>query len=161
VTVADVDPARPGPELLFAGFDGRIHCVGSDRTELWSTTYTTSERVLTGGVLVADLSRDGVPEIVFATYSPDAGQGALVILDARGSELHRLPLPGRGAMPVPTVADVEGDGQVEVVVSLKDGEDGVRQVDVYTVPGSGNDCLLWPTGRGNLLRSGFVPVAAP
>jgi hypothetical protein len=24
----------------------------------------------------------------------------------------------------------------------------------YTVPGSAGNCLLWPTGRGNYLRSG-------
>jgi hypothetical protein len=25
------------------------------------------------------------------------------------------------------------------------------------VPGSGADCLLWPTGRGNLRRDGYLP----
>jgi len=53
-------------------------------------------------------------------------------------------------MPVPTVADVDGDGVLEIVVSLKDGVDKVRQVLVYKVPGSGTKCLPWPTGRGNL-----------
>jgi hypothetical protein len=24
------------------------------------------------------------------------------------------------------------------------------------VPGSADNCLLWPTGRGNLLRNGWV-----
>ena len=52
---------------------------------------------------------------------------------------------------------VEGDGPLEIIVSLKDGEDRVRQLQVYTVPGSGGDCLLWPTGRGSYLRDGFVP----
>ena len=60
-------------------------------------------------------------------------------------------------MPVPTIADVEGDGPLEIIVSLKDGEDRVRQVQVYTVQGSSAGCLLWPTGRGNDLRNGFVP----
>jgi hypothetical protein len=158
VTVVNLDPDRAGPELLFAGFDGRIHCVGSDRTPLWSATYTTSDRVLTGGVVVADLSQDGVPEIVFNSYSPDDGQSHLFILDAGGSELHRIALPGRGAMPVPTIADVDGDGTLEIVVSLKDGEDRARQVLVFNVPGSADNCLLWPTGRGNLLRNGYVPI---
>ena len=63
----------------------------------------------------------------------------------------------RGAMAVPTVADVDGDGQLEIVVSLKDGEDRARMVLVYTVAGSADNCLLWPTGRGNDLRNGFVP----
>ena len=157
VTVADMDPERPGPEFVFAGFDGKIHCVDASRNEVWQATYTTDDRVLTGGVLVVDLSGDGTPEVVFATYSPDEDKGHLFVMDAGGNELHRLALPKRGAMPVPTVADVDGDGQLEIVVSLKDGEDQERQVLVYTVPGSSDNCMLWPTARGNLMRNGFVP----
>lgn len=157
VTVADVLADRPGLEMVFAGFDGAIHLVDATSAEVWSTSYTTSDRVLTGGVVVGDLSADGVPEIVFNTYSPDADVSDLVVMNASGGELHRVRLPGRGAMAVPTLADVEGDGDVEIVVSLKDAEDRVRSVLVYAVPGSEDNCLLWPTGRANDLRNGFVP----
>ena len=61
-------------------------------------------------------------------------------------------------MPVPTIADVEGDGPLEIVVSLKDGEDQVRQVEVYTVASSSDNCLLWPTGRANPLRNGNLEM---
>ncbi|MFW6087471.1 MAG: VCBS repeat-containing protein, partial [Myxococcota bacterium] len=157
VAVADLFPERDGPEMVFAGFDGRIHCVDASAQEVWTHTYTGDPRVLTGGVAIADLSGDGAPEIVFATYSPDEDEGRLVVLDGGGNELHALPLPKRGAMPVPTVADVEGDGTLEIVVSLKDGENGTRQVLVFTVDGSADNCLPWPTGRGNLRRTGYVP----
>jgi hypothetical protein len=153
VSVADLDPSKPGPEMIFAGFDGRIHAVAANRAELWSVPYTTDPRVLTGGVVVGDLSGDGIPEIVFATYSPDANKSNLFILDAGGKELHKIALPGRGSMAVPTLADVDGNGTVEIVVSLKDEGDAAI---VYTVPGSSPSCLLWPTGRGNLLRNGWV-----
>ncbi|MBI5512765.1 MAG: VCBS repeat-containing protein [Deltaproteobacteria bacterium] len=154
VTVADLDASSPGLELLFAGFDGRVHCVGSDRVERWSYAFTTLGTVLTGGVLVADLSGDGRPEVLFATYGTADGAGALYVLDGRGALLHRVALPGRGAMAVPTVADVDGDGALEVVVSLKDAVDRVRSALVFTVPGSAGNCLPWPTGRANLLRNG-------
>ena len=156
ITVADIDPSHAGPELIFAGFDGKIHAVAADKTELWSLTYTTDRNVLTGGVVVGDLSGDGIPEIVFNTYSVDQDKGALFVLDAGGNALHQIPLPRRGAMPVPTLADVDGDGTVEIVVSLKDAEDKVESVEVFTVPGSSSNCLLWPTGRGNLLRNAWV-----
>jgi hypothetical protein len=158
VSVADLDPTMAGPEFVFAGFDGRIHAVDARAHELWQYTYTTSDRELTSGVVIADLSGDGVPEIVFATYTPDMGAGGrLVILGANGAMQQTVTLPGRGAMPVPTIADVDGDHQLEIIVSLKDGEDRVRQVLVYTVPGSGDQCLLWPTGRRDYLRDGLVP----
>jgi hypothetical protein len=157
VTVAELDSDRPGPELIFAGFDGRIHAVDSQRNALWSITYTTSPVVATGGVVVADLSGDGSPEIVFTTYSTDVGAGELIVLDAGGNVQHRVALPGRGAMPVPTIADADGDGTLDLVVSLKDAEQGQPQVLVYRVPGSEANCVLWPTGRGSYLRQGYVP----
>jgi len=155
VSVAELDPTRAGPELVFAGFDGEIHAVDARGEELWSRTYTTSDQVWTGGLAVADLSGDGSPELVFTTYG--TGGGDLIVLDAGGNIVHRLPLGGRGAMPVPTIADVDGDGDLDIVVSLKDAEDKVRSVEVYEVPGSSDNCLLWPTGRGDLRRDGFVP----
>jgi hypothetical protein len=152
-------PDRAGLEMLFAGFDGRIHAVGADKQELWSYQFTTADNILTGGVVVADLSGDGVPEIVFATYSPVVDVSALYVLGAHGGLQHRIPLPSRGSMGSPTIADVNGDGVLEIVVNLKDGEDHVRSGQVFTVPGSHANCLLWPTGRLNDLRNGYVPPA--
>lgn len=162
VSVGDIDPARPGPEMVFAGFDGRIHAVDSARNVVWEVTYTESDVVATGGVLLADLSGDGAPEIVFTTYSTEVGFGELFILDGGGNLLHRLPLPGRGAMPVPTVADADGDGTLDIIVALKGGDDGVTaQVLVYRVEGARDNCLLWATGRGNNLRNGYLPSGLP
>jgi hypothetical protein len=154
VTVSDLDPDVPGLDLVFAAFDGRIHVVGADRVERWTYRFTSGNNILTAGVAVADLSGDGRPEIVFATYSTAVGQSALYILDARGELQHRIDLPGRGSMAVPTIADVDKNGTLEIVVSLKDA-DGQTSGLIFTVPGSGPDCVLWPTGRANELRNGY------
>jgi len=155
VSVADIDPSRTGPEIVFAGFDGRIHAVDARGAEIWSTVYTSSAEVWTGGVAVADLSGDGSPELVLTTYS-EAG-GDLLVLDAGGNELHRIVLGGRGAMPVPTIADVDDDGDLDIIVSLKDGVDRMKSVVIYEVAGSSGNCLAWPTGRGNYRRDGYLP----
>ncbi len=158
VVVVDLDPDLSGPEILFADYGGRIHALGASSEELWTYRYTSDARVLTGGMVVADLSRDGRPEVVFSTYSPDNDKSHLIILDAGGNELHKLPLPQRGAMPVPTIADTDGDGQLEIVVSLKGNEtDGDPQIQVYTVPSAGTNCMPWPEKRGNLRRDGYLP----
>lgn len=159
VSVADLDPARPGLEMVFAGFDGRIHAVDASANAMWSYGYTDDDRVLTGGVAIADLSSDGRPEIVFASYSPDDDKSHLFILGAGGAEQHKIALPDRGAMSVPTIADVNGDGTLEVSLAMKAGSDGQPQLMMYSVPGSGEDCVLWPTGRGNFERNGFVRPA--
>ena len=164
VSVADLDPARKGPEFVFAGFDGRIHIVdglGASADSYPYYQYTEDESVLTAGVAIADLSGDGIPELIFATYSEDQSKSALFILDAAGKELQRIALPRRGSMAVPTLADLDQDGALEIVVSLKDAADRQESVLVYKVSGSAPNCLLWPTGRANPLRNGWIrPPAA-
>jgi len=49
---------------------------------------------------------------------------------------------GIGAPAAPSVADVDGDGTLEIVLLTFD-----HGVDVFNVPGSGTQCLPWPTGR--------------
>ncbi|MCA9667475.1 MAG: VCBS repeat-containing protein [Myxococcales bacterium] len=156
VSVANIDAASAGLEMVFVGFDGQIHALSAQKKELWTYRYTSDARVLSAGVAIADLSADGVPEIVFASYSPDSGKSHLFVLDASGKQLHKIALPARGSMAVPTIADTDGDKKPEIVIDLKDGEDKVRQVLVYSVASAKDNCLSWPTGRGNLLRDGLV-----
>ncbi len=79
--------------------------------------------------------------------------------DSRGKKtviLHDLQLPeqgsngnGKGAPAAPTVMDLNGDGTLEIIVQTF----GVGCF-IYSVPGSSENLLLWPTGRGNYLRDG-------
>lgn len=107
---------------------------------------------------VADFNQDGSPEIVFTTYGDPnlTDSGFLVILGADGSLLHDIALPnpgfngnGNGAPAAPAIYDLDGDGQLEIFVQTFD-----HGMDVFTVPGSSDNCMPWPTGRGGPLRMG-------
>ena len=153
------------PEIIASINDGAIYAVGPDAQILWHYDYAKgAAKTFASEPVVVDLNRDGVPEIVFGTYSLSANAGRLVILSNTGAELYDIPLPGQnnnerngiGVPAAPSVADLDGDGTLEIVLLTFD-----HGVDVFNVPGSGTKCLPWPTGRGNLLRNGQGPAYVP
>ena len=147
------------PEIIVSLNDGCFYAFEADGAELWHFNYTHGNPIMYASeAAVADLNQDGSPEIIFATYGdPDQrDSGHLMILAADGTLLHDLPLPdpghngnGNGAPAAPTVADLEGDGQLEILVQTFD-----HGMDIFTVPGSSDTCLLWTTARGGPLRTG-------
>jgi hypothetical protein len=126
---------------------------------LWTYNYSHGLPILFATEpTIADLNQDGSPEVLFATYgAPEVlNSGNLVILAANGSEVFDLPLPnpgengnGNGAPAAPTVADWNGDGNLEIFVQTFE-----HGMDIYSVAGSSENCLLWSTARGGPLRMG-------
>jgi hypothetical protein len=163
-SVGDLD-GNPGLEIVLPGYDGKLHAFRSDGTVLWTYTFGTTSSPYTGAseVLIVDLNGDGIPEVLFNTFSSGAPKepetpAHLIILDRDGKELHKVEIFGRGSMAAPSVADLDGDGTLELVVSLKDtlgaGKGGVQ---IWDLPGASDNCVLWGTGRGGVLRQGYVP----
>jgi hypothetical protein len=145
------------PEIVAPSYDGRMRCYSPDGGLLWSYAFDTAGIPFIGAseAAIGDLNKDGSSEVVFTTYSPAAAVSHLIILDAAGRELHKIAIAGRGAMGPPTLADVDGDHRLDIVVSLKDvvggGSGGVQ---IWTIASAGDGPAPWPTGRGNLLRNG-------
>ena len=86
--------------------------------------------------------------------------GDLVVVSASGAELSRVALPRSaldwdGALGAPTLANLDGDPNVEIAVGT--AHSGLV---VYEIPGSGAARLQWPTGRGNLQRTAPEPSGA-
>jgi hypothetical protein len=161
------------PEIIAPSPDGRIYAASPDAAILWSYDYSRGEPLMYASeAAVADLNADGSPEIIFGTYGePGGSHGHLVILAANGALLHDVALPGQnpdsgngvGPCAAPTVADLDGDGDLEILLLTID-----HGLDVFTVDGSGCTmtppgadpdlyCGPWPTGRGNYLRNGRIP----
>lgn len=160
-TVNIVGDARP--EIVAPINDGYVYAIGSDGARLWRYDFAQGKaKTFATEVVVADLNKDGVPELVFGTYSLETNGGHLVVLANTGKLLFDVELPGQGkngngigSPSAPTIADLDGDGQLEILVQTFE-----HGIDVFTVPGSGKACTPWPTARGNLLRNGMGPSTA-
>ncbi len=153
-------------EILYASYDGRVHAFWvADKTEHGAWPF-----VVHGGVsakrfasepVVADLDGDGQAEVVFTTWTAKGSNqgGDLLIVDSAGGERSRVALPRSsqnwdGALGAPTLANLDGDPNVEVAVGTSSSG-----LVVYEIPGSRADRLEWPTGRGNLQRTAPEPTA--
>jgi len=145
------------PEIIVPSYDGYMRAYSPDGGLLWAYQFDVPGGNFLGasGVAAGDLNEDGKPEIIFSTYSTVDNISHLIVLDAMGHQLHKIALAKRGSMSVPTLADVDGDGILEIIVSLKDTlGGGLGGVQIYNVTSAGAGYLPWPTGRGNLLRNG-------
>jgi len=163
-SVADLD-GEPGLEIVVPAYDGLLHAYRPDGTVMWDYEFARAGEPFAGAseAVIADLNGDGAPEIIFTTYSSGAPGHAdspahLVVLNGNGVLLHSVEIAGRGSMSAPTVADLDGDGKLEIILSLKDTlGGGAGGVQIWDVPGSSSNCILWGTGRGGWLRQGYVP----
>jgi FG-GAP-like repeat len=151
------------PEIVAPVPDGHVYAVGPTGRRLWRYDYAGGvKKTFASEVVAADLNRDGTPELVFGTYGPTRHSGRLVVLSAAGRRLYDIRLRhqgndgnGIGVPAAPSIADLDGDGRLEIVLSTFD-----HGIDVYRVPRSGTNCMPWPTGRGSLLRSGSGPATS-
>lgn len=147
------------PEIIVSLNDGYMYAFDADANRLWRYNYSNGKAIMYASeAMVVDLNQDGSPEIIFTTYgSPDVhDSGHLIILASNGALLHDVPLPnpghngnGNGAPAAPTIADIDGDGQLEILVQTFD-----HGMDIFRVPGSAGNCVLWSNARGGPLRMG-------
>ena len=155
-TIVDIKGDRR-PEIVASVPDGSVYAVSPTGRRLWRYDYAHgAPKTFASEVVAADLNRDRVPELVFGTYGAAPGSGRLVVLSASGRKLHDVRLRGQGSdgngigIPAaPSIADIDGDKRLEIVVTTFD-----HGIDVYRVPRSRPGRTPWPTGRGGLLRNG-------
>jgi len=97
------------PEIGVAG-GSAYSVIEGDGTILWSSPIDDSSSSVTGSTLF-DFENDGVPEVVYNDHD------FLRIYDgATGVVLAELANPNWTAMEFPTLADVDGDGEAEIIV---------------------------------------------
>ena len=123
-------------EILYAANDGQLHCWSLDKTQkgAWPVTFSTPSSTVkefAARPVVADVNGDGRPEVITATYTQvnqTAKRGALYVLDSEGNVLSSATIPvtyahksdpqkANGCQATPCVADVDGDGKMEIALT--------------------------------------------
>jgi hypothetical protein len=162
--VADLD-GDSQKEILFASYDGRVHAFWLDKTEHGNWPYTVyhpNEGIyrFASEPVVADLDGDNFAEVIFTSWvQKGSGRtGKLHILNHLGNPIQEVDLPQaygspdwNGGLAAPTLADIDGDADLEVVVNT--AHSGVL---AYDLPGTAHAKLLWQTGRGSYYRNGLA-----
>lgn len=113
-TLVDLD--GDGSLEIVAGNDsGLLHVLNHDGTV--RTFYDVGDDIR-GGVSVADLNDDGSPELLFAGYDDMLH----VWNPETGEELAGWPLDmGYNSLTEPVTADLDNDGDLEVIAAMKSG----------------------------------------
>ena len=168
-----IESAEPNPvladldgdgnlEILYASYDGRLHAFWLDKTEHSSWPFAvypgSGSYSFASEPVVADLDGDGKAEVIFASWMQKGSgkTGKLYILDYQGHQLQAVNLPAafgspnwNGALAAPTLADIDGDGELEAVVNTANSG-----VAAYDLPGTASARIMWGTGRNNFQRTG-------
>jgi hypothetical protein len=135
--VADLDPARPGLEIVVGATDGRLHVIGADGMPLtgWPRLFSG---YFASGAVIADLDRDGELEFVILDAT-----GSLHALHIDGTELAGFPVLGirgvsQSTAPSPALGDLAGDADLEIVACGSDGRLRVlTATGIDVLPGTG------------------------
>ena len=147
-------------EMLYSSYDGRLHAFWLDKTERHNWPYSVYKPAegfyrFASEPVVADLDNDGSGEVIFSSW-PAKTTGAplrlgkLHILSAQGTPIHEVDLPApkstslhwNGALAAPTLANIDGDPNLEIVINTV-----YAGVVAYRVPDSANARILWQSGR--------------
>jgi hypothetical protein len=163
------------PEIVVSLNDGYVYAFSPDGGLLWRHNVSGGRPfIYSSEPAIADLDGDGSNEIVVGVWGAEPGDGRMLVLRSNGEVRDDVVLPGQqadgngvGAAAAPTIADLDGDGRLEVLLLTID-----HGLDVFSFPGSSSACALtgvdparypgpWTTGRGNYLRNGLGPTGAP
>lgn len=163
-TLGDID-GDGKIEIVIGGFDGKAYAFKTDGTLVSGWPVATGGRIESSPAM-GDIDGDGDIEVVLSSYDGNAyafhHDGTLVdgwpVLIGESPEGHTIQLrksDGIGNLASsPALADLDGDGDLEVIIGSSDK-------NVYVIEQAGLPVnpfnKEWPKYRGRLKNTGFYP----
>src|ERR1043166_8681857 len=100
--------------------------------------------------VVGDVDGDGQEEVIIGTYDPaqNPSSGSLYIFALDGTLKQSIAVPG-GLKHIPALADVNGDGKLDVIYRSLSGV-----IYVQNFGATNTNLVSWATHRGNFQRDG-------
>lgn len=163
-TLADID--QDGiPDAITGLLSGQLYALrGTDGFTIWS--YVTGGTTLALAPSYVDLDKDGTPELLYMEKGTAAPNTTVRVLNLAGSLVHSWTIgandPGvktlsQKIQASPVVADVDGDGTMEVLVPTSNG------LQAYATGGLARDWRTWGYNWNHTHRAydGNSPDGAP
>ncbi len=152
-------------EIIVNLFDGTIRAFKENGQQLWIYNLAQGNILYPSEPVIGDITGEGELDIIFGAYTYDSNAYPYIgiyALDRNGNLLPGYPLPleheanetRRGIRAAPTLADVDGDNDVEIIAGSWGGT-----LYVWDLPAPYNAELIpWPTARQNNLRNGKYKI---
>jgi hypothetical protein len=151
--IADLD-GDGSPEVIHADKGNRVYATRADGSRMWEAEL--GGRGIFWAPAIADVDGDGKLDIITGVRGSDPNDQACVYrISADGRILDRLAL-GSGANASPAIGDIDGDGKLEVLVTVE----GPTRLVALSWGGGGR--VAWPGVRGDSgMRGTRVAIGAP
>ena len=146
------------PDIVVTQQDGWARAYTAQKQLLWEFNYAQGQIIYATEPIIGDVNGDGWNEVLFGTFDIDfhsPGPLGVYILDHNG-----VPLAGAdplvvatdiGVSGAPTLADLDGDGNIEITAVTWRGK-----IYVWDAPGQALPARMpWPMARHDLQRTGY------
>lgn len=142
-------------EIVHGDKGNFLYCENADGSRRWQVEL--GGRGLFWAPAIADIDGDGSLDIVAGMRGADSVSGASVFIVSAEGRVKSVIKAGNSANASPVVADIDGDGTLELVIVCE----GPNEVQCYSWGRPGK--VAWPSIRGSsaMTANSSVPLGSP